>query len=419
MLLNDLMRQFNESVEQTGPRFTGYWKAKDPAPAGKKMVGSESINNEEANPTDKVTMDVPLFLRMMEYAKEDAKTDMDLHDVTERAIELMKQHDYLCMDNYSDLVGGEATGGEQPTNEANREFFAADQSPAMMKARAMAKEHGVKVQWVLQFIQNGTYIEGKKANNNVGARNRAVANLEKNWDKFSKLYRNFTPDTNAYMNATNEFKDTAQYGDDSGKNINHEIFQLLKNGATVYSNAAGRMGKVLRANNDGVVIASKRGKGFTSFNSGDPVKIKQDENEPNTYHIVNLMDEDWKDVAKVGAALGIAGGMGLAGKYADDTAQRVQIGNTQAYVITNPSVGIIPPNAKIVKGADGKMYKVWIKGGEPRTGSTKNMFATPIAEAKKKITAKNDPCRSGYHMVGTKKKNGREVPNCVPGKKGQ
>lgn len=291
MLLNDLMKQFNETVGETGPKFTGYWKSKDPAPAGKKMVGEEEktleastldtdiefepgpdtefdkkelaalltqkLTNlapkeerairlkifydytfdqigekfgvtgtrardifnrgirklkhpsrsremrpflEDENPTDKVTMDIPLFLRMMEYAKEDAKTDMDLHDVTERAIALMKEHEYLCMDNYNDLVGGEATGGEQPTNE---------------------------------------------------------------------------------------FKDTAQYGDDSGKNINHEIFQLLKNGATVYSNAAGRMGKVLKANNDGVVIASKRGKGFTSFNSGDPVKIKQDENEPNTYHIIN------------------------------------------------------------------------------------------------------------------------------------
>lgn len=25
-----------------------------------------------------------------------------------------------------------------------------------------------------------------------------------------------------------------------------------------------------------------------------------------------------------------------------------------------------------------------------------------------------DPCWDGYHMVGTKKKNGKEVPNCVP-----
>jgi hypothetical protein len=41
-----------------------------------------------------------------------------------------------------------------------------------------------------------------------------------------------------------------------------------------------------------------------------------------------------------------------------------------------------------------------------------------LAEAKKKITASEDPCWKGYKMVGTKKKGGREVPNCVPGKKG-
>lgn len=35
-----------------------------------------------------------------------------------------------------------------------------------------------------------------------------------------------------------------------------------------------------------------------------------------------------------------------------------------------------------------------------------------------KIDASEDPCWSGYHMVGTKKKGGRTVPNCVPGKKG-
>ena len=35
-----------------------------------------------------------------------------------------------------------------------------------------------------------------------------------------------------------------------------------------------------------------------------------------------------------------------------------------------------------------------------------------------KITKSEDPCWSGYHMVGTKNKGGREVPNCVPGKKG-
>jgi hypothetical protein len=36
-----------------------------------------------------------------------------------------------------------------------------------------------------------------------------------------------------------------------------------------------------------------------------------------------------------------------------------------------------------------------------------------------KIDKDEDPCWKGYKMVGTKKKNGKEVPNCVPGKKGK
>lgn len=31
---------------------------------------------------------------------------------------------------------------------------------------------------------------------------------------------------------------------------------------------------------------------------------------------------------------------------------------------------------------------------------------------------KHNPCWAGYRPIGTKKKNGREVPNCVPGAKG-
>ena len=31
---------------------------------------------------------------------------------------------------------------------------------------------------------------------------------------------------------------------------------------------------------------------------------------------------------------------------------------------------------------------------------------------------KHNPCWAGYRPIGTKKKAGREVPNCVPGTKG-
>jgi hypothetical protein len=64
-------------------------------------------------------------------------------------------------------------------------------------------------------------------------------------------------------------------------------------------------------------------------------------------------------------------------------------------------------------GGEGKVVKVNLQHDQyAYNGYT-------VVEGKKKITAKNDPCWSGYHMVGTKKKNGREVPNCVPGKKGK
>ena len=43
----------------------------------------------------------------------------------------------------------------------------------------------------------------------------------------------------------------------------------------------------------------------------------------------------------------------------------------------------------------------------------KSTSAPSITEAKRKITKKNDPCWSGYHMVGTKSKDGKTVPNCV------
>jgi hypothetical protein len=60
---------------------------------------------EETNPTDTITMDVPLFIRMLEYAREDAKTDMDLHDVTEKALALSTSGATLTMANYESIAG--------------------------------------------------------------------------------------------------------------------------------------------------------------------------------------------------------------------------------------------------------------------------------------------------------------------------
>ncbi len=60
---------------------------------------------EDVNPTDTITMDVPLFIRMLEYAREDAKTDMDLHDVAEKALALSTTGATLTMANYESIAG--------------------------------------------------------------------------------------------------------------------------------------------------------------------------------------------------------------------------------------------------------------------------------------------------------------------------
>jgi hypothetical protein len=61
--------------------------------------------NEEGDVVDTVTLDIPLFIRMLEYAKEDAQTDMDLHDVAENAIALNKSKEMLSMEDYNTIIG--------------------------------------------------------------------------------------------------------------------------------------------------------------------------------------------------------------------------------------------------------------------------------------------------------------------------
>jgi hypothetical protein len=70
---------------------------------------------EKANPRDIISVDVPLFIRLLEYAREDAKTDMDLHDVAENIITLSAGGKVLTMNDYSHIVG--PSKGEMNENE--------------------------------------------------------------------------------------------------------------------------------------------------------------------------------------------------------------------------------------------------------------------------------------------------------------
>ena len=96
-----------------------------------KTLVAKALKEEEGeDPIDTVTMDVPLFIRVLEYAKEDAETDMDLHDLAEKAIATTKQQGMLSMDDYDMLVGElKQIGMEEAKEEGYSKFLKTDDNP--------------------------------------------------------------------------------------------------------------------------------------------------------------------------------------------------------------------------------------------------------------------------------------------------
>ena len=70
----------------------------------KKALMGPIKEEETVNPIDTATLDIPLLIRIMEYAKEDAQTDMDLHKVAENIITLSKTGKPLTMEDYNNIV---------------------------------------------------------------------------------------------------------------------------------------------------------------------------------------------------------------------------------------------------------------------------------------------------------------------------
>lgn len=53
---------------------------------------------------DVITLNVPLFIRVLEFAREDAKSDIDLHVFTENALTLLTTKSVLSMEDYELLL---------------------------------------------------------------------------------------------------------------------------------------------------------------------------------------------------------------------------------------------------------------------------------------------------------------------------
>lgn len=80
-----------------------------------------TVSEDNNGNIDTLTMDIPLFLRLLEYAKEDAKTDLDLHYVTENALKCMQGENKLTMDCYENIIPSEEQKTQEKEKEVNNE----------------------------------------------------------------------------------------------------------------------------------------------------------------------------------------------------------------------------------------------------------------------------------------------------------
>lgn len=86
------------------------WNTASSKPEDATMCHKCGYNNVSE---DIIQMNSPTYLRSLEFAREDAKEDVDLHKVTENAVALSKAHP-IRMDDYDELVqlenGGQTNG---------------------------------------------------------------------------------------------------------------------------------------------------------------------------------------------------------------------------------------------------------------------------------------------------------------------
>lgn len=70
---------------------------------------------------DIIKIDVPLFIRLLELAREDVKQDADLHDIAEAVIKI-SQEDVATMDDYDSIVEFMKYQGNPPSDQPTETF---------------------------------------------------------------------------------------------------------------------------------------------------------------------------------------------------------------------------------------------------------------------------------------------------------
>lgn len=103
-----------------------------------------------------------------------------------------------------------------------------------------------------------------------------------------------------------------------------------------------------------------------------------------------------------------------------DLAERAQTNDLLTWEHIAKQFPELAMNMEQIRHGIEELAKIRKQGGRRTANIPKEIGeSNPIKEAnaKKKTLKNSNPCWKGYHPVGTKKKGGRTVPNCVPSKK--
>lgn len=107
---------------------------------------TKQLHTEAVDKRDVVAMDIPLLIRMLEYAREDAKTDMDLHKVVEKLIKI-RNKGTLTMKDYKfvtsireEFFHGSAAAVGMPFDGANNTDDTIPAKVSASKVKSLVKK---------------------------------------------------------------------------------------------------------------------------------------------------------------------------------------------------------------------------------------------------------------------------------------
>jgi len=139
------------------------WKLSETTPE-EKYICHKCGHDNTPKTMDKITMDVPLFIRLLEFAREDAKDDMELHTMTENAVSMGDK--MLTMEDYDKIVFSKITSSkitkpnksvvDFPTIE--EEF--ADGGVVVGKRHSESDENGTGEKFLVQSTGQLVELEG-------------------------------------------------------------------------------------------------------------------------------------------------------------------------------------------------------------------------------------------------------------------